>query len=175
MMKIMTAVLTIKSDVRLRIATRIAKLSPDYMQKAGARVASIIGIWLDQPEQSSIKNIGLFSSMKDEIATQFVAQELQSRKINACYPMILDGAMSFQVNPDVIFVPGRAFDKAGHRLGRGQSYYDRYFAQQVMPPLLIGIALDEQILSKIPTEAHDMSMDYICTPSLGLLKTTKGI
>lgn len=68
---------------------------------------------------------------------------------------------------DVMLVPGVAFsfDK-GARLGHGAGYYDDYFNRYQLQhngtkPLLIGLALKEQILNKIPVESHDRNMDCI--------------
>jgi 5-formyltetrahydrofolate cyclo-ligase len=74
---------------------------------------------------------------------------------------------------DAILIPGLAFDLQGHRLGRGLGYYDKTLAQinKLANPILIGLAMDEQIVDHIPTEQHDIIMDYICTPKLGLKKS----
>ena len=59
--------------------------------------------------------------------------------------------------------PGLAFDRSGARMGHGKGYYDRYFASY---PRLIraGVAFDNQIFDRIPSEAYDMDMQYVCTP-----------
>lgn len=64
-----------------------------------------------------------------------------------------------KVNPDLVIVPGLAFDSFGARLGRGGGYYDRYLKDH--QGLKVGVALKEQILEKIPTEAHDIKVDVI--------------
>ncbi|KAJ7060998.1 hypothetical protein C8F01DRAFT_1291128 [Mycena amicta] len=70
---------------------------------------------------------------------------------------------------DLILVPGLAFDRSFSRLGHGKGYYDRfitaYVAHNRPPPLLVGLALYEQLLDaqKIPTAAHDWKMDSIIT------------
>lgn len=74
---------------------------------------------------------------------------------------------------DLIFVPGLAFDRLGHRLGRGKGYYDRALSKLRLAakrPLFIGLAMDEQVVSEVPFEEHDVSMDFLCTPSTGMLK-----
>lgn len=62
---------------------------------------------------------------------------------------------------DLILVPGIAFDSKGHRIGYGKGYYDRLL--QKTNSLKIGIAYDFQSLNKIPSEKHDVTMDYIIT------------
>ncbi len=62
---------------------------------------------------------------------------------------------------DLAIVPGKAFDKSGHRMGRGQGYYDRLLAG--LPARKIGVGWDFQLLEQIPSETHDISMDRIIT------------
>ena len=70
--------------------------------------------------------------------------------------------------PKLVFVPGLAFDLAGGRLGYGGGYYDRFaeLAQKHVEPEVIkwyGVAFEAQLIDKVPTEAHDLSMDGIVT------------
>jgi 5-formyltetrahydrofolate cyclo-ligase len=60
---------------------------------------------------------------------------------------------------DIVIVPGIAFDKERHRLGRGKGYYD-----QLLPTLnayKIGVGFDFQLLEHVPCEAHDILMDEV--------------
>lgn len=63
---------------------------------------------------------------------------------------------------DLIVVPGMAFDKAGHRLGRGRGYYDRFLIKYP-DTRTIGICFDFQFLESIPTEPHDRVVDEVLT------------
>ena len=67
---------------------------------------------------------------------------------------------------DLVLVPGVAFDLSGHRLGRGQGFYDRILAEA--SGIKCGVGYDFQLLEKIPTEAHDAKVDFIFTPSRGV-------
>ena len=66
---------------------------------------------------------------------------------------------------DVALVPGVAFDAAGHRLGRGRGYYDRFLAEYLAPrtshlaPRIIGVCFPFQRVPLVPTSPHDISMD----------------
>jgi len=64
---------------------------------------------------------------------------------------------------DLVLVPGIAFDLSGHRLGRGQGFYDRILAEA--SGIKCGVACDFQLLGEIPTEPHDARVDFIFTPS----------
>ncbi|MNC20182.1 5-formyltetrahydrofolate cyclo-ligase family protein [compost metagenome] len=72
--------------------------------------------------------------------------------------------------PDVVFVPGLAFDRKGGRLGYGRGYYDRMQAswQQdsalvLKPPVWIGLAFSHQLVSEVPMDEHDAYMDMLIT------------
>jgi len=67
---------------------------------------------------------------------------------------------------DLILVPGMAFDLRGNRLGRGRGFYDRLLAET--RGVKCGIAFDEQIVGAVPTEEHDLKMDFILTPTRGM-------
>lgn len=60
----------------------------------------------------------------------------------------------------VVVVPGMAFDRTGHRLGRGKGYYDR-FLSKVPGAYKIGICFPFQLVPVVPTEAQDVTMDEV--------------
>ena len=64
---------------------------------------------------------------------------------------------------DFVLVPGVAFDGFGGRLGRGKGFYDRLLAE--IGGLKCGVAFDEQIVGQLPSEPHDIAMDFILTPT----------
>lgn len=65
---------------------------------------------------------------------------------------------------DLIVVPGVAFDITGHRLGFGKGYYDRYLSGLSGElPTLSGLCHDFQLLESLPSEAHDIKMDFVVT------------
>ena len=63
---------------------------------------------------------------------------------------------------DLIVVPGMAFDKAGHRLGRGKGYYDRFLSQHPQV-YTIGLCFDFQLLPEVPFESHDCLINEVIT------------
>lgn len=65
--------------------------------------------------------------------------------------------------PDIIILPGVAFDSKCNRLGRGKGFYDRFLAKHQLSALLIGVAFDEQLVPEVPTEAHDFKLDMVVT------------
>lgn len=70
---------------------------------------------------------------------------------------------------DVVVVPCVAFDRRGHRLGRGAGYYDRAFAarrRESPPPLLVGIGFDCQLVDDLTPADHDVDLDVVVTPTV---------
>lgn len=63
------------------------------------------------------------------------------------------------VEIDVAIVPGMAFDHAGHRLGHGKGYYDRFLSQKAT--YKIGLCFDFQLMDSIPSDPHDVVMDEV--------------
>ena len=68
----------------------------------------------------------------------------------------------------VILVPGIGFSTNGNRLGRGGGFYDR-FLDKHRPPIVLGIAFDEQMANDLHVEEHDQQMTAIVTPTRTLL------
>jgi 5-formyltetrahydrofolate cyclo-ligase len=62
---------------------------------------------------------------------------------------------------DLVLVPGLAFDKQGHRLGRGRGCYDRWLSTVSPCALKIGVCFSCQMRQAVPCATHDVRMDAI--------------
>ena len=62
---------------------------------------------------------------------------------------------------DCVLVPGLAFDRAGHRLGRGKGYYDRFLSTLPSRVVRYGLAYDIQMFDQIPTTPMDVKVDKV--------------
>lgn len=62
---------------------------------------------------------------------------------------------------DVVLVPGIVFTRAGHRIGYGGGYFDRFLS--TFAGTSIGLAYDFQVLGSIPIEAHDVRVTLVVT------------
>jgi len=63
---------------------------------------------------------------------------------------------------DLIVVPGISFDLAGHRIGYGKGFYDRFLSYPDCPTHLVGLCHDFQLTEElIPADAHDIPMEII--------------
>ncbi|MFC0393427.1 5-formyltetrahydrofolate cyclo-ligase [Paenibacillus mendelii] len=73
--------------------------------------------------------------------------------------------------PEVVFVPGLAFDRKGGRLGYGGGYYDRFHDRLALifsdgkadfPPW-IGLGYEAQWVKAVTMELHDARIDAVIT------------
>ena len=60
---------------------------------------------------------------------------------------------------DLAIIPGMAFDKEGHRLGRGRGFYDRLLPS--LPCKKIGLCFPFQFVDAVPSDPHDISVDEV--------------
>lgn len=173
-----------KADVRLVIKQRNKCLSKAEREEQSVVILSQLA---NHPRFKAAQTIMLFSSLPDEVDTHdFIKQWAKTKRI--VLPVVKGDDLvlslftsekemsigAFGISEptnlafehlndiDLIIVPGMAFDKKGHRLGRGRGYYDRFLSQpSTMSAYKIGICLPHQLVESVPTEGHDIMMDEV--------------
>jgi 5-formyltetrahydrofolate cyclo-ligase len=193
---------TDRTALRRWLRNRRRAIQGPARQHAARQVASSVAAahWL-QPGRC----IGLYLSMPEELDTTPLLQLALRRGCRVAVPRIvslrhnrmqffdLDGAVgagAFGISEpsggrmrsarqmDLVFVPLVGFDPAGHRIGMGRGFYDRFLAHRGRMhhwrrPLLVGIAYDAQCVPLLPTSGHDVPLDAIVTEST-LLRFQRG-
>ncbi len=66
-----------------------------------------------------------------------------------------------ETQADLAIVPGVAFDRHGHRLGRGKGYFDRLLAG--FRGIKVALVFDFQLVDHVPFGDHDIPMDIVVT------------
>jgi 5-formyltetrahydrofolate cyclo-ligase len=71
---------------------------------------------------------------------------------------------------DIEIIPGIGFDLKGNRIGYGSGYYDKLLSHKSMRHskkgghfATVGLAFEEQIVKRVPSEPHDIRVDMIIT------------
>jgi 5-formyltetrahydrofolate cyclo-ligase len=72
---------------------------------------------------------------------------------------------------DLVLVPALAVDRRGRRLGRGGGSYDRALTRA--RGLVVALLHDGELLDAVPAEPHDVAVDAVVTPSLGLVRLAR--
>jgi 5-formyltetrahydrofolate cyclo-ligase len=76
---------------------------------------------------------------------------------------------------DLVVTPALGFDREGNRLGRGGSFYDRFFANEELKAVRCGFAFSEQVIDSVPMSESDEPVDMLVTDKEVLyLKDEKG-
>lgn len=83
--------------------------------------------------------------------------DLESGRFGTQHPA---GDEEFGGKPDLILVPGLAFDHRGFRLGYGAGYYDTFLAQNPHA-FKLGVCYPFQLVDEVPIEPHDVQLDQI--------------
>jgi 5-formyltetrahydrofolate cyclo-ligase len=65
---------------------------------------------------------------------------------------------------DIVLVPGVCFDRAGHRVGYGKGFYDRYLASCRPDCVKIGLSYFEPVDAIENTHDGDVRVDFVVTP-----------
>jgi len=64
---------------------------------------------------------------------------------------------------DLVVAPALGFDRKGNRLGRGASFYDRFFANKRLNAARCGFAFTEQLIDSVPVVERDEPVDFLVT------------
>lgn len=128
-------------------------------EKICARVA-------ETTEWQRAKRILLFSPLGTEpqIAPLETAALAANCEAFIIPPTLRDEAqLELPFAPDLVLVPGLAFTREGHRLGRGGGFYDRLLAGRAAAAFKLGICFNFQLRDTLPTEPHDAKVDAVIT------------
>lgn len=176
-----------KQDLRQAMKQRKAAHTKEELAALSERVVAAL---CATPQWQQAHTVLLYHSLPDEVDThQLIGSALQDGK-RVLLPVVVgdDLELRFLPTPDALregafhileptgapitdyaaidlaVIPGVAFTPDGRRLGRGRGYYDR-----LLPRLngvtKIGVCWSFQLITQLPTEAHDIAMDFVITAS----------
>ncbi len=183
-------ILEAKKELRDTIKEKLLKLSGDEKDRASSEILHAILILKAFREAHSIMAYASLDSEVDTLPLmELILKEkkelwlpwcsAKSRvivpvKINNLTEELKSGAygiasprepqektMPNSFKPDVVFVPGLAFDKKGGRLGRGLAYYDKFLSALDPKVQKIGLAFECQIAGEVPREPSDIKVDQV--------------
>ena len=199
-----------KEELRQQIRQQKRQFTPEQLRELSLPVLARL-----RPLLAEASVIMAYYSLPDEVCTHQLIDELVAEGKTVLLPKVIDGeTMELRrytgrddleegayhilepvgelfkdyASIDVVLVPGLAFDAAGHRLGRGRGYYDRFLEgtdgtdpnadvfdsaegsvprTQVRPvsktprTKTLGLCFDFQKVDVVPTDAHDRAVDIV--------------
>ena len=119
---------------------------------------------LEMSEWAEAKQVVLFLPLPSEPIITPLKLDCEARKITSLsIPQSARNESDLHLPDtiDLILVPGVAFSKDRHRLGRGGGFFDRLLAGRAAKAFKVGICFSFQVLDTIPTEPHDIVMNAI--------------
>jgi 5-formyltetrahydrofolate cyclo-ligase len=181
-----------KDRLRVQVASRLDGLEPGEMARlsrlAGQRLAAL-------EEFRAARRVLLYAALSDEVDTRELFRLVLSAGGELYLPVyrperrdmdavrIADperdlvrrhfGILAPRDGPpaarpremDLVVVPGRAFDRAGRRIGRGGGTYDHFLARAGRRPVRAALALDLQVFAEVPAGDHDQRVGLVVTES----------
>ena len=177
-----------KQDVRRLVKERKTAVSPEDKRFFSERGTAAL---LRHPAWRTARTVCLYWALPDEVQTHDLCR-LAAKEKTVLLPAVQgddlvlrrftgDGCLSsdnaFHIGEpigedwqdlehiDLVLVPGVAFDRQLHRIGRGRGFYDRMLPG--IPAFKIGICFDFQLFDAIPTDSLDVPVDdlIVCARS----------
>jgi 5-formyltetrahydrofolate cyclo-ligase len=128
------------------------------------RSAAICQHLQELPEWQTAGCVLFFSPMRTEPdITPLPHIAAKAMKLVSIVPRTIRAEAELQLpfEPDLVLVPGLAFTRDGHRLGRGGGFYDRLLAGRAKEAVKIGICFELQLVESLPVEPHDIVLDLV--------------
>ncbi len=176
-----------KADLRDAITDRLRRMKPnEHAAESRSLCRRILGALPPAPV-----TICAFSSLNDEPDIFPLLTELLKRGDHVFLPAHEGNKLAFRQitdmkeltpgkfgilepslegskpeNIDIALIPGRAYDRQGNRLGRGNGGYDIWlrYARKEHPGMQAwGVILECQLVHDIPMEPHDERVDTVVT------------
>ncbi len=180
--------------MRAEMRARLSSLTHEWRLREAAEVRRLLlasELWRDAATLLS------FASMSSEIDADGLNRTALASGKRLALPRVEDEQLSFRlvdaadgpwvrgalgalepapdapplvnaIPPILVLVPGLAFDRAGHRLGRGRGFYDR-FLSSLAGAVTVGLCFSVQLVDFVPADARDRSVAWIATGT-GILR-----
>jgi 5-formyltetrahydrofolate cyclo-ligase len=178
-----------KKALRIRLRSRLKGISVEHREQASQRAGALLQ---DQIIWQQAGSVLFYAALNDEIDLGALLREaLREGKVvalpryvseeNGYAPCrlgnseelcsgkfgVIEPRADSPIHPvnqlDLVLVPGVGFDTSGRRLGRGRGFYDRLLAD--IRGHTVGVGFDEQVEPEIPSEPHDVRLDFLLTPT----------
>ena len=174
-----------KENLRRKMRLLRGRLSPEDKLPLDEQIAQRLWNW---PEFQKAQVIYLYASLKQEVDTWGILEQLWIKKIPVALPRVEGKLLQFffvdnrgaletgtygilepaktclpaQIPDAMVIIPGLVFSVSGDRIGYGGGYYDRYLAQYPKHPC-VALAYPFQIKNSIATEKTDRRIQWIVT------------
>lgn len=169
------------------LAWRQALPAAVYQRWSAQLVENLLG-WLTAQQLPSDKTVAFCWPVQNEPDVLPLIQCWQAQGLRVALPVVLASAqpLIFRqwqqgeplqadrygiptpvtgeiVQPDILLLPGNAFDHRGFRLGYGGGFFDRTLADMNPRPLVIGLGFSAVLVTDLCPAPHDIPVDVLIT------------
>ena len=177
--------MTEREELRVQIKLKRQEASMLQVLELSARISERI---IAMPEYRAAKRIFCYYALSMEVQTAGLIREMLREGKEVYLPVtgkdnsikavrlsrpealhkgafrVMEPDGDEEIDPaglDLILTPGLAFDRAGGRIGYGAGCFDRFLPR--CRGLIVGLALEMQMVERVPMEPHDVFMHRIVT------------
>lgn len=195
--------MTSKDNIRREIARQRRALDPALAERKSRRAQDR---FVALPAFGKARRVAAYLAMAGEVYTDRILAAAWAAGKTACVPAyrtesgqyelaVIEENDAIMAGPwrtleparkqwiaihdvDVIAIPGMAFDRHGHRLGRGGGHYDRMLAsdawQPAPGPTKVGLMFGFQLVEAVPAMKWDVNMDILVSEKESLRVNGEG-
>ncbi len=167
----------------VRARRRATTALRDREHDAERLAAAVLALADGQCGASTVCRVAAYVSTRLEPPTHRLVEALEAAGHEVILPMTGDdmrlhwtlrgsplGAAAIGT-AGLIVTPGLAVDRTGTRLGQGGGWYDRALALRGPGALVVTLLYDEELVPVLlPSEDHDVPVDAVITPALGIVR-----
>jgi 5-formyltetrahydrofolate cyclo-ligase len=154
--------------------------------------AKIVSVFKDHffPMLKTPKCAMIYLSTQSEVKTSGLIRYLSEKGVEIYVPCVDDGMIipvkytkgcalsrgAYKIKEPVkkikprtprcislVIIPGIAFDAKGNRVGFGKGFFDHFLKKLPSSAIKTALAFEKQIVRTVPSDRHDVKMDYIIT------------
>ena len=172
-----------KKQLRQQIREKKRAMTPEQIEQASARLGQLFA---ESKVYQEAKTIYGYLPYNQEVRTVPMLEQALKDGKRVAVPKVIGDEMVFIYMTDLsqvengyagipepvanepvaddttalVLMPGLAFDPAGHRIGYGGGFYDRFLAAEPDHPT-IALCYDFQMLPSLETEEFDIPVDCV--------------
>lgn len=171
-----------KQELRARIREKKRALTEAQIEQASASLAAQL---FAHPLYRNARTLYAYASYNQEVRTLPIIRRALADGKQVALPRVFGDEMRFLLisapeelcagycgipeppedsppardKEALVLMPGLAFDGAGHRMGYGGGFYDRFLAAEPHPT--VALCYDFQLFPSLPVEPHDIPVNAV--------------
>jgi 5-formyltetrahydrofolate cyclo-ligase len=150
-----------KAALRETMKQRLRALTAEDRESLSDEICENV---LQMTQWQEAQSVVLFSPLPSEPILTPLKLDCDVRKIpEVLIPQSPRNGLHLPEQIDLILIPGLAFSKDRHRLGRGGGFFDRLLAERAAGAFKLGVCFSFQLVHAIPTEPNDVVLDAVVT------------